>query len=540
MMIAPWTHQEGPTRSMSLAPARPSRTARAARPVRLARRIPRTWLIPVGIMAGLRVILQLGLMDLYQLVGIALAIPFIVLLSRRPGLAIRLWIIILPFQLVISSLLYDLGVGGSLVRMAGLWKEGAAASLVVAAWMAARRYRTGFDLVDGLAAAYVGLGTLYMVVPELFIPNAIGTSLSLDTRFIGWRTMVLPVLIFLAARRVRLSPEELGRVLRVAMRVGIALGAIAVFEFVASDLWNDLMVDTLGVIRYFTEVLQIPPTSINFGNDGIRVYGEVAGREFVRVGGPMASYLQLSFGLLIAAGLLFERAIRGVRQLWATVGISLVGAGLLLTQTRSSIVGGALLAVTVLRPGAGRSEISRVRYTILAATAFALVLPLVFSSGLADRFTSGDSDSDSNHDASFDAAFEIVRDNPLGRGLATGAPAGAAQVEESVVAENHFLDVGIQLGWIGMVLFAAILLVLIRTLHATSTTARDPTVQMGLLGVRNVVIALLVPCWFLHPLNNNEVSWVLFALAGAALGSASASEEDPYGSGRSRRGSASV
>ncbi len=519
---------------MSIAPARP------ARPLRLARRIPRTWLIPLGVMALLRVILQLGLLDVYGLLGVAAGVPAIIVLSRMPGLALRLLIIILPFQLMITSLLYEVGVGGPLVRMAGLWKEGAAAALCVAAWVASRRYRGRFDLVDGLATAYVVLGTLYMVVPELFIPSAIGTKLSVDVRFIGWRTMVLPVLLFVAARRIRFPPAELARVLRVAMRVGIALGAVAVFEFVASDTWNSFMVDTLGVNRFRTEVLEVPPSAINFGLDGIRVYGEVAGREFVRVGGPMASYLQLSFGLLIAGGLLFERAIRGERQFWATVGIGLVGTGILLTQTRSSIVGGALLAVTVLRPGAGRSETSRVRYTILAATAFALVLPLVFTSGLADRFTSGDPGSDKGHDSSFDRAFEVVRENPLGRGLATGAPAGAAQVPEAIVAENHFLDVGIQLGWIGMALFVGILLALIRTLSTTSKPARDPTVQLGLLGVRNAVIALLVPCWYLHPLNNNEVSWILFALAGAALGSATASDEALYGSAPRRPRSTGV
>lgn len=505
---------------------------RPPRPTR-PRRIPRTWLIPVIFTALLRVILQLGLLNLYQLVALALAVPAIVVLARRPGLALRLLVIILPFQLVITSVLYGVGVSGPLVRMAGLWKEGAAASILVAAVVAARRVKPRLDLLDGLALAYVALGTAYMVIPELLIGQAIGTSLSLDVRFIGWRTMVLPVLLLVAVRHARLPGEELGRILRAAIRVGIALGAIAVFEFVASSTWNRFMVDTIGVNRFRVEVLEVPLSSINFGMDGILTYGEVAGREFVRVGGPMVSYLQLSFGLLIAGGLLFERAIRGLRSFWATIGIALVGTGLLLTQTRSSIVGGVLLAATVLRPGAGRSETSRVRYTILAGAAFALVIPLVLGSGLSDRFTSGDSSSDSNHDKSFDAAFEVVRENPMGRGLATGAPAGATNVPEAIVAENHFLDVGIQLGWLGMALFVAVLLALIRTLYRVANTSQDPTAQLGLLGMRNAVIAMLVPSWFLHPLNNNEVSWILFALAGAALGSAVAGP--PHDSLRSRR-----
>jgi hypothetical protein len=498
---------------------------RPPRPTR-RRRVPRTWLIPIVFTALLRVVLQLGLLNPYQLVALALAIPGIIVLSRHPGLALRLLVIILPFQLVITSLLYKVGVAGPLVRMAGLWKEGAAASIVVAALVAMRRTRARLDLLDGLALAYVALGTGYMVLPELFIGDAIGTSLSMDVRFIGWRTMVLPVLLLFAARHVRFPSGELARILNVAMRVGIALGAIALFEFVASSTWNRLMVDWIGVNRFRVEVLEVLPQALNYRLDDVRTYGEVAGREFVRVGGPMVSYLQLSFGLLIAGGLLFERAIRGLLSFWATVGIALVGTGLLLTQTRSSIVGGALLAVAVLRPGAGRSETSRVRYTILAGAAALLIVPLVLGSGMGDRFTSGDSSSDSNHDESFDRAFEVVRANPMGRGLATGAPAGAANVPESIIAENHFLDVGIQLGWLGMGLFVAILLALIRTLFRSSTTSRDPTAQLGLLGMRNAVIALLVPCWYLHPLNNNEVSWILFALAGAALGSGATEPRD--------------
>lgn len=482
-------------------------SSRPGRPLRL-------WWVPIGASVVVRSA-DLGLLSVEQLVGVALAGYLAVLFVARPALALRLLVAVLPFQLVLTAALYSIGLPGPLVRMAGLWKEVAAAGIVAAGWKAARRGSHRLDALDWWCLAYAGLGTLYLAVPGLVV-GAFGSELSLDRRFVAWRALVLPVAILLGLRHVRLDRTAVARTFRVVAGVGVALGAVVVFEFVASSLWNRLMVDTLQVNAFRAEVLEVDPTELGGQVDDIRTYGLVAGRSIVRVGGPMASYLQLSFVLLIALAVLLERIIQGSRASMATIGTALVGSALLFTQTRSSIVGGCLLVIAAVRPAPGRARASRVQFTILVGLAAAVVVPLVFSAGLADRFTAGDVQSDDVHDVRFDAAVDSIGDHPLGTGLGTGAT-GSQGVVGAIIPENQLLDVGVQLGVLGMALGVG---VLVQVARALRRAAQTPGAALESLAARSAVIGLLVPSWYLQPLATPEVGWVLFGIAGAALGAA--------------------
>lgn len=477
-------------------------------------------MIPPLVAILLRLVLEMQLLNLYQAVAIAAAIPLVVAMQRRPGLVVRLLLIVLPAQLFITSWLYQLGLSGGLVRMLGLWKELGAVALVIAGWNAARRDGRDPDLLDRLVIGLAILGGAYLVLPELFVGSP-GSELSLDLRLIAWRAEILPALIFLGARHARIGLFELGRLRRTVTGVALVMGAIAVVEFVASDWWNRFAVDTLGVNRFRVEVLQIDLVRLGLQASEIRTYGAVGGREIVRIGGPMVSYLTFSFFLLVLAGVLLEQVVSGRRSTPVAVGVGLVAAGVLFTQTRSSLVGGVVLVAAVLRPAPGRSPQSRVRIWFLAGAAMVLVIPLVFGSGLADRFTEGDAASDDVHDQRFDAAVENVKENPLGLGLGTiGNRGRGGEVVE--VAENQFLDMGLQLGVLGMVLFTGIYFAIIRALRRAAMKAPGSEQQRMATGARNALIALLVPCWYLQPFSVPEVGWTVMGVAGAALGAVEA------------------
>ena len=488
---------------------------------RRPRRALRAWWLPVIACIVVRTA-GYGLLSIQQLVGAAAAGYLLFLFSVRPALALKLLVIVLPFQLVITSGLYSIGLAGPLVRMLGLWKEVAVLGVLLAGWSVARRHAHRLDALDGWALAYVGLGTAYLAVPEL-LAGAFGSDLSVDTRFVAWRALVLPVLLLLGARHLRLDRHEAVRLFRIVAGVGIAMGAVVVFEFIASAAWNRLMIDTLQVNAFRTEVLEVDPTELGGQLEDIRTYGEVAGREIVRVGGPMASYLQLSFVLLIALAVLLERIVQGSRAPMATVGTVLVGSALLFTQTRSAIVGGCILVIATLRPAPGRATASRVQFTILMGLAAAIVVPLIFTAGLADRFTSGDVESDDVHEVRFDAAVDSIQDHPLGTGLGTGAT-GSQGVEGAIVPENQLLDVGVQLGVLGMVLAVGVVVQLIRQLWRAA--ALRPGASLEVLSARSALIGLLMPCWYLQPYSTPEVGWILFAIAGVALGSAEGAPTD--------------
>lgn len=469
-----------------------------------------------------RFAIQFGLSNLEQLVVIAAGALVLCVIVRRPAGSVAFLVGLLPFTLLFSSLLYALGIGAGIARTAALWKELVVLAIVLAAWQRSRAQGYVPDALDRVGTAFVALGTAYLVVPALFVGEP-GASLSVDIKFVGWRLVVLPTVVFLAARRLQLDQREIGVVLRALTRLAVVLGAIAVVEFIASDWWNRFMIQTLGVNRYRVEVLGSDLSALALSADDIRTYGVVAGRSIVRIGGPVVSYLTFAFLLLIVIGLLLERLVRGQITPLVVVGIGTCGAGLLFTQTRSAIVGACVMLVVVLRPASGRSTPMRVKYMIAAGAAMLIAVPAVFGAGLADRFTSGDDASDSIHEARIDYAIDAIEDHPIGHGLAMGGTTSGRSVPEAIVPENQLLDVGIQLGVAGMVLFGVEYLLIARALNRAAAGAA-PEAQVGALAVRNAMIGMVVPMWYLQPLSVFESAWMLFALAGAALGAAERSQ----------------
>jgi hypothetical protein len=407
--------------------------------------------------------------------------------------------------------------------MAALWKELVVLGVAIAAWRRSRGRVGQIDALDRVAAAFIVLGTLYFVVPEA-VASDLGSALSVDDRFLAWRLVVLPAVLLVACRRLRATEAELRGVLRGATLMAALLGTVAVVEFAVSDWWNGLLVDTIGVNRYRTEVLDLDLFAQGLNPLDVRVYGEVAGREIIRVGGPMVSHLTFSFVLLIGLGFLIERLVRQQTTPLVVVGLLGCGAGLLFTQTRSTIVGGAVLMLLALRPAPGRLTESRVRYGVLAAGVVVVAIPFVLSAGLTDRFTAGDEFSDTVHESRVGQAIDTVRDHPLGLGLGMGSIAGGRAAEGAIPVENQILDTAVQLGVLGSALFVAQYGLVIFALHRAHERA-SPRARGAALAARNALIVMLLPLWYQAAFGLLEVSWVLFALAGVALGAAEASRE---------------
>jgi hypothetical protein len=476
------------------------------------------WLAAAAPALVARTLVGLGLANWEQLIAGVLALAALVLLVRRPAPALACLVVLLPFHLLLTSMLYELGLSGGVTRMAALWKELVVLAVAVAAWQRSRGRTIPTDAFDRVAAAFVVLGTLYLLLPEVFVGQP-GSDLSVDTRFVAWRLVVLPSVLALAARRLCATADEVRTVLRGVTVVAVALGTVAVVEFFFSGWWNRLLVDTIGVNRYRVEVLEIDLRSLGLRPTDIRVYGEVAGRRIIRIGGPMVSHLNFSFVLLIAVGLLAERLVRGLATRAVAFGVVACGLGLLFTQTRSSIAGAVVLLAVVLLPAPGRATVDRVRYGLVGAMVAVVAVPVLFLSGLTDRFTEGDELSDAVHEVRVDNAVDTVIDHPLGLGIGMGSVAGGRPAEGSVSVENQVLDTAVQLGVLGSALLIAQYFLLIAALRRAAVRA-GPVAQAATFAVRTVMLGLLVSLWYQLAFGVIEVSWILFGLAGLALGAA--------------------
>lgn len=479
----------------------------------------------VGVVAAVvpavvaRALVGLGLLNLEQLIAAVLALGVLVLVARRPAAAVASLLVVLPFQLPLTALLFSVGVPGGVARMAALWKELVVLAIILAAW---RRSRDrGDDQPDGLdrcAGAFVILGTAYLLLPEVLV-GGLGSELSMDARFLAWRLVVLPSVLLIAARRLRLDTDEVRRVLRGATAMAVLLAVAALVEVTFSDWWNHLLVDTVDIQRYRVEVLDVDLARQGLSFIDIRVYGEVAGRLIVRAGGPMVSHLTFSFVLLIALGVLLERLVRDDTTPAVLVGLIGCGVGLAYTQTRSSIVGAVIVLVMVLWAAPGRPTASRARYGVMAGIGLLVAVPLVLGSGLGDRFTHGDRFSDDIHSVHVDQAFDTVLHHPAGLGLGMGSTAGGRAAKGAVSVENQPLDTAVQLGVLGSVLLFAQYGLLIAALGRAARRA-EPTAQSMAFGIRASMVGFLVPLWYQQAFGLVEVAWVLFAIAGAALGAA--------------------
>jgi hypothetical protein len=454
-----------------------------------------------------------GLVNLVQLLGAALGMSFIAWLASRPGAAVRALVWILPLQLVLSSLLFQVYRDGPTLRMAGLWKDAAVVAIGVAVAVAIRREPRALDALDRLCLVFTALSGLYVFAPEALL-GPLGGGVSLDARFTTWRSVALPVLLVFLGRHLRVDADVVRRVARTLMRWGAIFGGLAVVEILASSWWNTFMIDVVGVNRFRFAVQDLTSLAFSLGFEEIRI---VSPTGIIRVGGVFISAIQLSFFLLVCFAFLVERVVRGDSTLAVRVGLLLNGVGILLTQTRSVILGALVVAIVGARPSLGRREAARGRFAAVLVAACILAVPVLGATGYVERFLGRDVSSDVAHQTSTAVAFETILDHPFGQGLGLGAQGSNIGVPGAMVAENHFFDVGLQLGVVGAVLFAAVLVGLIRRLGRAAAEV-DGDLQLGAAAARSALIGMFVPMWFLQPLTEPQVGWVLPLVAGAALG----------------------
>jgi hypothetical protein len=476
------------------------------------------WLVVAGVLAPgwlIATTQRSGLLNLIQLIGFALGVGLIAWFASRPALAVRALVWLLPIQLVVLSLLFQLLRNGGAVRMAALWRDAAVLGIAIAVVAARRRGGRPLDGLDRLCLAYGALSALYFAAPSALL-GPYGSDVSFDVRFTAWRSTALPILLVLLGRHLWVEAEVVRRVSRTLMRWGAIFGGLAIVELLASSAWNTLLVDVVQANRYRLLALQLPASTFTLGLDEIRV---VSPSGLTRVGGVLLSPLELSFLLLACFAFLVEHVVRGGSSLGVRLGMVAAGVGLLLAQTRSVLIGALVVALVGARPIAGRATVARARFAALVVAACLVAVPLLAASGYLGRFVGHDRVSDTAHVTSTRSAFDRVVDHPLGQGLGMGSDGVFAGVRGAIVAENQLLEVGLQLGIVGALLFAAVLLSLIRRLGRAAAAVDDqPDLQLGAAAARSALLGFLVPLWFLQPLEDPQVGRILPLVAGVALG----------------------
>jgi hypothetical protein len=439
----------------------------------------------------------------------------VTLAARHPDRSLLILIVVLPFQSFILARLWAAGMPTSIVRHMSAWKEALALGVVLAGFRHFLATGRRADTVDRLALAFVALAAVYLLAGPAIVSSA---PSSMSVRLLAFRQDAGFVLVLLGARHAPLPDGFLDRAGRAAIAVATVVAGVCIFETLAPSTWNHFVVDTIKYTKYEVGVLHATPPNYN----DIRIYGTIGGSQIVRAGSVFVSALTCGFYLVLGFALALERTARGRSSPAALTALIVIGAGLLLTQTRSAILAGLIVAFLAFAPAAGRRRQWRTQLAILIAGLAILAVPAVVSTGLAKRVLGATNNSDSSslaHVSAFWDGVHAIERHPLGYGLGTSAGTGqrfASAGSSVVVPENDYLQVGIELGVIGTLVFVALTVALV--LHLRRAARRHP--QGGLAAAMAAASGLAVAAWFLQTWIDFSVAWTLWGMAGAALGTA--------------------
>ena len=471
------------------------------------------WLSPVIVYVYLRAReREPGLPDLALVASVIAATLFVLYVSRHPTGGLTCVVVLLPFQASAFALMYRFGFPEQLLRPMASWKEGVVLGLGLSAMRARRDPNTQpLDRIDALGMAFVGLVGLYALFPRLFFFAA---PIDTQVRLNAFRISAGFVILFLVARHAPIAVAAIPRLLRWAFAIVVFVAAVGIVEFLFEGWWNDFAINTLQVQTYFREVLDT-----RLGTKGeIRTYTTVAGREVLRIGSILFSPIAVCFAFVTGLAIGCERILIGKARQSTVIGTAAIALAILLTQTRSALIAAALVALLATRARPHRLAAARARFGLILVGAAILAMPVVASSGLGDRIStgiSGEDKSSQDHRNSFDVSYSRLAEHPLGEGLGISAGTAARYgVADAAIGENYYLQVGNETGVASLALFVALTVTVVATLKRRSLESGVP----GIPALHGALFGLAVASFFLHVWIDLAVAWPIWGLAGAAIG----------------------
>jgi hypothetical protein len=454
-----------------------------------------------------------------------IALGVLLLAMRRPDRSLLILIVVFPFQGLLLAKLFALGVPGSVVRHMGAWKETLALAVVFCGVRSLVSSGRRLDALDKLALGFVAVTAIYAVFQTTIVPGSPSAS---NIRLLGFRETAGFVLLLFGARHAPLGEDFPRRAARALFLVGTLVAVVGIFEALDSSAWNHFIVKTIQYPSYQTAVLGSAPANPN----DIRIY---ASNGTVRIGSVFLDELALAWYLLLPLAIGVERVVRGRASAFDVLATAAIAAALLLTQTRSAIIGAAIVVLLSLPYAAGRGRHWRVRASLVISAVAMLAIPGAFATGVARRIentTKKNNQDTAGHVGGFWGGIDTMGQNPLGLGLGTGAGTGQRfNVATDIIPENNYLEVGDELGIGPMLLFAVLTLTLLVWLGRAARRRAPPLVTAAW----TAGIGLAVAAWFLQTWSSYPVAWTYWGLAGAMLTSARQRASVPAPSATDRR-----
>jgi hypothetical protein len=414
---------------------------------------------------------------------------------------------------LVMAELWDAGVRGTALDVVAAWKEMLLAAAIAVGLVTTRRLPLG-TWPDRLALAYALVVLLYAVLPQGWLDG----DASARAVLYALRHDLLPVAGYALGRLLVLAARDT-RLLRVAVigtAVGLAVAGIVEVYTVPLQWWRDS-----GVPGWFDEQLGLDYTGLS-GLPENFVYNTGDERPLRRLVSTFLSPLATSYVLVVALLYLVSR-----RRLsaWGWLAAGVLLAALVLTHSRSSILalagGLVVLAVAQRRLQPALAAAAVVAIGVAALSVYEDVAPkerftgeelrIQREGGAADPGASGDpfsagESSLESHWTNLRDGIETVAEHPQGFGLGNAGVTASRTGTPILAGESTYTELGVETGLLGLALFVAWNLALLRELWTRSAWLAAALAAVLALGLQTDVIGV------------HWLAIVLWGLCGAAVG----------------------
>jgi hypothetical protein len=411
---------------------------------------------------------------------------------------VGLIMIILPFHAFLTVWLASAADHYTLLR---LWKEFLLLIIIAGtAYLLFVDRRLREKILSSLLAQLIGLyfllSLLWGIVAyslDKVTLKALGFGLVVNLRYLAF-FLVIWVIATKSQWLEKMWPKILLIPAGIVILIGLLQRLVLPYDFLRHFGYNESTIFPYQTINYDIKYPRIMST--------------------LRGANPLGAYLIL---IISAIGVLFLK-FKQQRLFWGLFGT----AGLLalfFSYSRGAWIGlglsGLFLAWLTLKQDRSKQLFLGVLALILigsAVAAYGLRNNPTFENYLFhthDRSTIEESSNEA-HISAFKEGMDDVVTEPLGRGVGTAGPASVYNQNKGRIADNYFVQIAQEVGWLGLIVFLAINFLVVRELWVRK---KDNLALILLVSVVGITAVNLVS----HAWTDDTLAYIWWGLAGIAL-----------------------
>ena len=412
----------------------------------------------------------------------------------------------LPFYITSLSVVYLATRSPLLVSLFQISKE---AIVIIAGIVFVFYHRNIFNYpfrlqsTDWFMLAFIGLTVLFLILP-------IGQA-SFINKVLYFKSILIPSLVYMLGRNTDFGDLELKRIFRIIFFIAIAAFLVNMVEHF---MLQAHLQQFTGYALFNMTINDIDPV----GHYNLTWTFETT-NAMKRLGSFFADPLELASSVLMgfAAGLIWFLTTDKNRK-WNYLPVMLCCIGsLIFASSRASFAAFFLMVFFIALVFKLYKLIS---FGFLALILFVLYVlffaPEDFYYFVVDTLTFANTSS-LGHVIEWGLALDSMVTNPLGIGLAMSGNFGSVSDELRIGGENQFLIYGVQLGWIGMMLYIGTLVTGIRnSIYVFNNSDKLNLARMAFVA-GTVKAGLLLPLFTANVEIYTYVSWVSWWMVGVSL-----------------------